>query len=301
MVFLNYQKCEASEVNLTMKMDVSLLVQPQSAAEYLQHAYEIPQELPQLPLPDEPFVTQWQEAVGKDVLDFMAEDFSLPVADFSWEQEDSLRISFVRTLGGRLPVIATESHEDFRGMEALLNGRAEKANLPLTVNAFTIKAKAENIFKHCVLLLNRAPYSNIPARELGLEQEEWLERSHRLRTAHECGHYETLRLFGGMKNNALDEILADALGQIAAFGDFDADRQRLFFGLKKGGDTCTGRLTFYCQKVAAEERPKIYKAVNEVLDEVAAELKELRGRQASDWDVLAALAGKSIAGRLSRK
>jgi hypothetical protein len=42
-------------------------------------------------------------------------------------------------------VIATGSHEDFRVMEALLNGREERSNLPLTVNAFTIKAKAEKI------------------------------------------------------------------------------------------------------------------------------------------------------------
>ena len=32
-----------------MKLDLSLLVQLQSAAEYLQHCYEIPQTLPQLP------------------------------------------------------------------------------------------------------------------------------------------------------------------------------------------------------------------------------------------------------------
>ena len=57
-----------------MKLDLSLLVQLQSAAEYLQHCYEIPQTLPQLPLPDESFVTQWQEARGKAVLDFMSDD-----------------------------------------------------------------------------------------------------------------------------------------------------------------------------------------------------------------------------------
>lgn len=282
-----------------MKLDLSLLVQLQSAAEYLQHCYEIPQTLPQLPLPDESFVTQWQEARGKAVLDFMGEIFSLPVAAFPWEQEDFLKISFVQTLGGRLPVIATGSHEDFRVMEALLNGREERSNLPLTVNAFTIKAKAEKISRQCVLLLNRAPYSNIPATQLGLGEEEWLDRSYRLRAAHECAHYETLRLFGSMKNNALDEILADAMGQLAAFGDFSADRQRLFFGLTKGEESCTGRLSFYTKKVLPEERGQVYQAVDQVLDIIEADVKELLSKKAGDWELLTGIAGKSIASRLA--
>lgn len=150
-----------------------------------------------------------------------------------------------------------------------------------------------------MLLLNRAPYSNIPAEDLGISAEEWLERSQCLRLRHECAHYETLRLLGGMRNHALDEILADALGQIAAFGDFDADRQRLFFGLEKGRDICTGRLSYYCQKVALKERPKVYAGVNEVLDEVAEELKEMLARKAADREILLSLAGRSIAGRLT--
>ena len=164
---------------------------------------------------------------------------------------------------------------------------------------FTIEAKAENIFHHRLLLLNRAPYSNIPAEALGLSTEEWLERSQRLRLRHECAHYETLRLLGGMRNHALDEILADAMGQIAAFGDFDADRQRLFFGLEKGRYTCTGRLSYYCTKVALKERPKVYAGVNEVLDEVADELKAMLARKAAAREILFSLAGKSIAKRLS--
>ncbi|MBR5163466.1 MAG: hypothetical protein IKW79_05535, partial [Schwartzia sp.] len=139
---------------------------------------------------------------------------------------------------------------------------------------------------------------NISAEKMGLAKEDWLERSHKLRMRHECAHYETLRIFDDMRNHALDEILADALGQIAAFGSFDGDRQRIFFGLTRGKDTCTGRLSFYCQKVGEEERPKIYKAVDEVLDDVAGELDGLLARKAEDIELLSALAGTSIAERL---
>ena len=274
------------------------LKKEQTAAEYLQHFYEIPAELPDLPLPDEAFTAQWQEAKGRGVLDFLADGLGLPAFDFQWEHEASLGLSFARTLGGRLPVISTGCHEDFRAMEALVANRQEKRELPVTVNAFTIEARAEKIFRHRLLLLNRAPYSNIPAEALGLGEEDWLDRSYSLRRAHECAHYETLRLFGSMKNNALDEILADALGQIAAFGDFSADRQRLFFGLTRGEAGCTGRLSFYTQKVAVEERGKVYASVDKVLDMIEADMKEMLSRKAEKVEILSELAGRSIADRL---
>ena len=272
-----------------------------SASEYLQHRYETPANIPELPLSDEAFAAVWRQASGAEVLDFLAEAFRLPTADFQWENRDALKISFADTLGGRLPVVATESHKDFRQMEALLDARKEAQELPPTVNAFAIEARAEIIFRHRVLLLNYAPYSNIPAGEIGLSERDWLERSHRLRLRHECAHYETLRLFGGMQNHALDEILADGLGQIAAFGSFDADRQRIFFGLRRGGDTCTGRLSFYCQNVCPEERIKVYRAVDEVLDDVAEELNGRLERKESDAKLLFALAGTSLAERLKMK
>ena len=272
----------------------------QSAAEYLAYAYELPVDLPQLPLPDESFVSRWQDVRGREVPDFLTDELKLSAYDFVWRELERLSISFAHTMGGTLPVLATGCHEDFRAMEAVLNGREQNRELPLTVNAFAIEARAEPIHRHRLLLLNRAPYSNIPAEALGLSAGDWLARSQRLRLRHECAHYETLRLLGGMRNHALDEILADALGQIDAFGDFDADRQRLFFGLEKGRDTCTGRLSYYCQKVTLRERPKVYESVNEVLDEVAGEIKTMLARKVDDGEILTSLAGRSIAGRLSQ-
>lgn len=270
----------------------------QSAEDYLKRRFEIPERLPKLPLADEPFVASWQEAEGKAVKEFLSVELGLPAADFPWENIGALKISFAESLGGRLPVIATQSHSDFRVMDALLNGRKKPQAYPPTVNAFTIQTRAKPIHRHRVLLLNYAPYSNIPAEAMGLSEEDWLIRSHRLRLRHECAHYETLRLFDDMQNHALDEIMADALGQIAAFGNFDADRQRVYFGLTKGKDTCTGRLSFYCQDVAEEERPKVYRAVDCVLDAVAEELDGLSARKEGDMELLEALAGKSIAERL---
>ena len=125
---------------------------------------------------------------------------------------------------------------------------------------------------------------------MNLSVKEWLEKSYQIRLRHESAHYETLRLLGGMKNHALDEILADCFGQIAAFGEFSAPRQRIFFGLTKGGSYCDGRLSFYCQKVLPTELPKIYRAVDEYLDEV-----ELMARNAAnEFELFKVLASRAI-------
>lgn len=248
--------------------------------EYFAHCYEVPKILPNLPLADEKFLVKWREAQD-DAINFLSELYGREL-----NLRGTIKISFTQTLAGKLPVIDTENHDDFTTLAAWLVNR-EKKVLPETVNAFTIPALIDGE-RHKIILLNRAPYSNIPAEKLSLTAQDWLEKSHALRLRHESAHYETLRLFGGMKNHALDEILADCLGQIAAFGNFDADRQRLFFGLEKGGSKCTGRLQFYCQKVFPTECAKIYAAVDKYLDEIKIDGK-------SELEILCELAGSRLA------
>lgn len=248
--------------------------------EYFAHCYEVPQILPSLPLADEKFLIKWREAQD-DAINFLSELYGREL-----NLHGTIKISFAQTLAGKLPVIDTENHDDFTILAAWLMNR-EKKPLPETVNAFTIPAKIDGE-PHRIILLNRAPYSNISAEKLSLTEEDWLKKSHAIRLRHESAHYETLRLFGGMKNHALDEILADCLGQIAAFGNFDAEWQRIFFGLEKGGDKCTGRLQFYCQKVFPSERPKIYTAVDKFLDKISVEGK-------TELEILCELAGRRLA------
>ena len=266
-----------------------------TAQEYLTHRYTVPNEPAALPLPDEPFTTLWKEAAGEEVLHFLQDAFALPIEQFPLQKPDALQINLNSTNGGRIPVIYTGCHDDFCSMDALVNGYPAIEELPLTVNALTIDAKAAGMQHHRVILLGNAPYSNIPASALGLDEDDWLRRSTTLRRAHECAHYETLRLFGGMVNHALDEIIADTIGQIAAFGNFSALRQRLFFGLESGGETCTGRLTFYCRKVIPWERKEVYKAVDRVLDIIEAKVAALSQEKASHYTLLAHLAENSIA------
>lgn len=286
--------------------------------EYLSHCYSIPETPPIIPLPAEAFVTSWKETAGKEALDFLTEITGRSNIAFPLIDRDALRIFIKETLGGPVPVIVTGNHGDFRSMEAMLNGRNVLAEIPATVNASTLVARAEKISGHRIILLSQAPYSNVPARDLGLEEEEWLARSSRLRLAHECVHYEMLRLFGDMQNHALDEIVADATGQIAAFGNFSAKRQRLFFGLEHGTGRCTGRLSYYCRSVLPWERETVYRSVDTVLDIIEAEVTQfltgktepsVSGGALTDfrsiladkkvkYELLALLSGTSIAERV---
>ena len=286
--------------------------------EYLSHCYSIPETPPALPLPAEAFAKNWKEAAGKEALDFLTEIIGRNNIAFPLKDKNALRFFLKETLGGALPVIVTGNHGDFRNMEAVLNGRNELSDIPVTVNAFTLVARADKISGHRMILLGQAPYSNIPARSIGMEEGEWMEGSYRLRLAHECAHYEMLRLFGDMQNHALDEIVADAAGQIAAFGNFSAERQRLFFGLEHGTGRCTGRLSFYCRSVLPWERENVYRSVDTVLDIIEAEvMRFLTGKteppvpadaltdfrsiladKKVKYELLALLSGTSIAERI---
>ena len=99
------------------------------------------------------------------MLRFLSQEFELPTEKFDWKNVAAMKIELKETLGGRLPVISTANHDDFCQMVKLLTAR-ELKKYPLTVNTFTIPCRAEKIYRHRVILLNAAPYSNISGRKL---------------------------------------------------------------------------------------------------------------------------------------
>src|SRR5262249_18047678 len=88
------------------------------------------------------------------------------------------------------------------------------------------------LYQDRFILLSDGPYSAVPAAELGLDEPAWREVSLALRRDHECAHYFTRRLFGAMRNNLLDELIADYAGMVAAIGRFRADWFLRFLGLE---------------------------------------------------------------------
>jgi hypothetical protein len=96
------------------------------------------------------------------------------------------------------------------------------------------------------ILLSRGPYSDVPASALGLDDEEWLDLSTKIRLEHECTHYLTKRALGCMRDNIFDELLADYAGIVAACGEFRSDWFLHFVGLEDEGKyRAGGRLENY--------------------------------------------------------
>jgi hypothetical protein len=88
------------------------------------------------------------------------------------------------------------------------------------------------LYQDRFILLSDGPYSAVPAGDLGLDEGEWRQLSLVIRRDHECAHYLTRRLFGSMRNNLLDELMADYAGLIGATGRFNAGWFLRFLGLE---------------------------------------------------------------------
>lgn len=90
------------------------------------------------------------------------------------------------------------------------------------------------------ILLSSGFYSGVQAGQLGLDTETWRELSVKIRRDHECAHYFTRRVFGSMKNNLLDELIADYAGLVAATDEFEALWFLTFMGLEDYPDYRAG-------------------------------------------------------------
>ena len=85
-----------------------------------------------------------------------------------------------------------------------------------------------------LVLLSRGPYSHVDAAAVGETEEEWLGHSDTIRRYHELTHVICRRLCPGDVAPIRDELAADAVGLIAAYGRFDPETEKLFLGIRDG-------------------------------------------------------------------
>jgi hypothetical protein len=181
-------------------------------------------------------------------------------------QPESLRLTVWPNPAGRIPVLEVPDREDFVALLQALGYRNEPAQVPASQGAGIVSgltnwdrvaryrrqwqaadpahddsawpaelrclAPRKELYQDRLLLLSTGPYSGTPAEPLGLTPEDWRQSSVVLRRAHEGLHYFTLRVFGSMRNNLLDEILADYAGIVAVLGHYRADWFLRFMGLE---------------------------------------------------------------------
>ena len=99
--------------------------------------------------------------------------------------------------------------------------------------------------KESLIVLSRGEYSAVPAEAVGLEKNEWIEKSLRVRLYHESAHIVCRARFPGQKLPVWDELLADCVGLLAAFGAYDRALALRLLGIDKDGAYIGGRLENY--------------------------------------------------------
>ncbi len=169
-------------------------------------------------------------------------------------------------LGGRVPVLTAARREDFVALVRALSARNEPVAVPDSMGAclvagitnwdrvrryreawrashpqagegewrqeFAALAGRKELYQDRFIILAHGPYSGLEAGAVGLAPGVWDARSLVLRRAHECTHYLTLRVFGRLQHNVLEELVADFAGLVEAFGEYRADLARAFLGIE---------------------------------------------------------------------
>lgn len=176
----------------------------------------------------------------------------------------SLRLFIHPTAAGRLPVLAAGCRDDFATLVRALAYRGEPRPVPPSMGALAVGGFANwdrvaahrrawsashdsagwademralaarpELYQDRFVILSPGPYSGVPARAVAMPEAEWDAMSMSIRLEHECAHYFSRRLFGAMRNNAFDELVADYAGMVAAAGRYEPGWALRFLGLEE--------------------------------------------------------------------
>jgi hypothetical protein len=190
-----------------------------------------------------------------------------PAEDLELEHPETIELVLHESPAGRIPLLIARRREEFTALIRALTRRNEPVPVPPSQGALMVSGynnwsrigelrrrwettdlaeretatwaeefqriqNHKELYQDRFILLSDGPYSAVPASEMDLGEEEWREISLAIRRDHECAHYFTRRLFGSMRNNALDELIADYAGMVGAIGRFRADWFLRFVGLE---------------------------------------------------------------------
>jgi len=164
------------------------------------------------------------------------------------EKPEAVELALYPSPAGRIPLVIVRSRPEFTALVRAFIHRNEPKPVPDSQGAIMIagynnwtrvrelRSRGDELrrelYQDRFILLSDGPYSAVPAADLGLPEEKWRELSLTLRRDHECAHYLTRRIFGSMRNNLHDELLADYAGITAAVGRYRAAWFLRFLGLE---------------------------------------------------------------------
>ena len=203
--------------------------------------------------------------------------------EFSMNPADGLE-SFP-TPAGEAEILYLESREDFEHALRALAYRCEPKPIPASLGATAIsglidwgKLRAhEDDFAEFIsdkknylsslIILSSGEYSAVSAADVGLDESEWRKKSVVIRRYHELAHFVSGRLFPQNKEAVRDEVIADLIGILAAFGHCREDLSKLFLGIEGEEYRPGGRLENY---VAADSIESVTLRAKKLVSELCA-------------------------------
>lgn len=176
----------------------------------------------------------------------------------------NITLNICESIAGKIPIITVPDQDDFvkilqcllyknnpihipKSMGAvLINGLNNWQKIAALKNHWLVNNTAENwgkefymnvlpnysLYKDKLIILSTKPYSNVAAKQLGLNESEWLSYSISIREQHECTHLYTLKKFGTASNNLHDELIADYIGIVKTIGTYNKSWMLQFMGLE---------------------------------------------------------------------
>lgn len=227
----------------------------------------------------------------------------VPVDDMSQatglvlKRPEQLQLIVQESLAGAIPVLIAGDREDFVSLVQALTMRNEPQPVPDSMGACMVAGfnnwdrvrqyrkkwlsehpaecsdswavefrqliHRKELYQDRFIILSDGSYSAVSATDIGLLESEWRHISMKIRLEHECTHYFTRRVLASMRNNLLDELIADYRGIVAACGCYRADWFLRFLGLEKFPDYREGgRLQNYRGQPPLSERAfKVFQAL----------------------------------------
>lgn len=188
---------------------------------YCENKFNVKDYTPQ-PIEDEPFIYTWRNIISEihdgNINEVMNDRLPHGDEDIKLKFPEKVTMEIYNSIAGNIPIIYARDEEDFYEIVKKLIYKGKPApNLEKTGASFAYGQT--NRF----IILSNKPYSNIPASELGLDEDQWKSFSVIIRREHECTHYFTKRFLGSSQNNLHDELIADFTGIMCATGEFKAD------------------------------------------------------------------------------
>lgn len=192
---------------------------------------------------------------------------TMPENSLVLQQPDKLGLKIHESLAGKIPVLLPANRADFVTLVQAITKRNEPVPIPDSMGAcmvggynnwdrirqyrrqwsqenpdnchqaawegeFSKLISQKDLYQDRFIILSDGFYSNVSPQKMELTESTWRDLSLTIRLEHECTHYFTRRLLNSMRNNLLDELIADYRGITAAIGYYRADWFLRFMGLE---------------------------------------------------------------------